>query len=944
MQELGVTVIDLPIRSRKHFSCSAIPQHPAPIDVIIHLSRLEISTRSAIQSARKGHDDYAEDSFIYQRTNKSILQLNALPRRSVRPDEIHHISRPSNRSPVRLEANRPNGRQQPRAKQTGTTVAEYVVPHPPHLPSHTDSGNPRSFLFISNWANGASSLMSTTRPTNTLTRSVTPSPTSTTSKLRGAIPLPHLLVKSKSSSQLRDSGVEGVGAGGGSAMAAPAVAPPVSAIRDEAMTDTRTPSPSPGTPDHDEAPNGEAQAAAVPTNEDVDYKPDLSQEVAMLSTKLVNAINYQTNLDDTLQSTRHELTQSQRELRRVRAEKRSLDDAITQGVLVKKSEVDKTIAALRADLARETLARENAEKARRQTDGELENLTANLFEEANKMVASARRDTEAVERRNERLEGKVRDTEALVQSQQEQLRDLKGTLEKVSLGGGGMREGSAPGTPVVGSDSWDNPAALNHNGMSTPSGGDHTAEEAPEEVQPNHPLHFSHLISPVLRTDIPAYTDFTELLSWARRSTANTNSPHSRSTSGANNNASQTNLTSMTSSPNLPGAFTFSSSSSNNSPTTASNWPPPLKDSKFYKRCQTEDLEPTLRLDLAPGLSFLSRRTVTSALLTGTLAIEPFSPPPAHASKYTSAYYGTSTIFSCSLCGEGRGGEVYARRHRLRVSETEDAARYPLCGFCLERVRSCADFVGWLRMVREGYVKVGKGVWEECVRLRERMFWARLGGGVVPVQGQQQQQQQQRESLQSHRQLAEEEREMEEKMEEVNEKLEHAAEEPLKKEGEIRMQTAYDDGDEGLGIGRAVVDMPSPALSTAVPEVQPPSSRQEAVDVAPPPPPSPPPQREDMQKDPPQRPSSPPPAQQPEEYPTTPSASTAGAEEQAEKEEDEMRTPPETPAAEEDEERGRISQTTIAEESARLSLAAQPEERRPSSVLARVRAMEGRGK
>ncbi|KAK3697118.1 rab guanine nucleotide exchange factor S2 [Vermiconidia calcicola] len=813
------------------------------------------------------------------------------------------------------------------------------------LPSHTDSGNPRSFLFISNWANGASSLMSSSRPTNTLTRSVTPSLTSTTSKLRGAIPLPHLLVKSKSSSQLRDSGIEGVGAGsgeggGGSAMAAPAVAPPVSAIRDEAMMDTRTPSPSPGTPDHaddSQAPNGETQAAAAPTNEDdADYKPDLSQEVAMLSTKLVNAINYQTNLDDTLQSTRHELTQSQRELRRVRAEKRSLDDAITQGVLVKKSEVDKTIAALRADLARETLARENAEKARRQTDGELENLTANLFEEANKMVASARRDTEAVERRNERLEGKVRDTEALVQSQQEQLSDLKGTLEKVSLGGGGMREsggvGSAPGTPVVGSGSWDNPAAaLNHNGTSTPSGGDHTAEEAQEEVQPNHPLHFSHLISPVLRTDITAYTDFTELLSWARRSTAN--SPHSRSTSGANA-ASQTNLTSMTSSPNLPGAFTFSSSSSNNSPTTASNWPPPLKDSKFYKRCQTEDLEPTLRLDLAPGLSFLSRRTVTSALLTGTLAIEPFSPPPAAASKYTSAYYGTSTIFSCSLCGEGRGGELYARRHRLRVSESEDAARYPLCAFCLERVRSCADFVGWLRMVREGYVKVGKGVWEECVRLRERMFWARLGGGVVPVRGQQQQQQQQqqRESFQSNRQLAEEEREMEEKMDEVNEKLESAAEEPLKKEGEIRMQTAYDDGEEGLGIGRAIVDM---SYSTAVPEVQPrprpsSSSRQDPrpVDVATPPPP----QRED----PPQRPSSPPQA-------TTLSASTAGAEEE---EEGEMRTPPETPAAGGEEERGRMSHTISAEESARPALLAQPEgdRRRPSSVLARVRAMEGRGK
>lgn len=26
-----------------------------------------------------------------------------------------------------------------------------------------------------------------------------------------------------------------------------------------------------------------------------------------------------------------------------------------------------------------------------------------------------------------------------------------------------------------------------------------------------------------------------------------------------------------------------------------------------------------------------------------------------------------------------------------------------------------------------------RGAWEECTRLRERMFWARIGGGVVPA-------------------------------------------------------------------------------------------------------------------------------------------------------------------------------------------------------------------
>jgi hypothetical protein len=41
-------------------------------------------------------------------------------------------------------------------------------------------------------------------------------------------------------------------------------------------------------------------------------------------------------------------------------------------------------------------------------------------------------------------------------------------------------------------------------------------------------------------------------------------------------------------------------------------------------------------------------------------------------------------------------------------------------------------------MVREGVVKVGdkkdeEEAWEELVRLRERLFWARMAGGVVPA-------------------------------------------------------------------------------------------------------------------------------------------------------------------------------------------------------------------
>lgn len=473
------------------------------------------------------------------------------------------------------------------------------------------------------------------------------------------------------------------------------------------VMDTRTPSPSNSSADGVDA-----------------YKPDLSKEVAMLSTKLINAINYQTNLDDSLQASRHELEQAQQDLKKVRAEKQSLDAAIAQGVWVKKGEMDATIALLQAEIAQEREKRESAEKAKRQTDGELENLTSSLFEEANKMVAEARRDTDAVERRNSQLRGRLTDTETLLASQQEQLQDLKQTMEALERSATNTRDTSVPSTPV-------NLTSTPFEALQNSPGGADLAD-----VSPNQPLHYSQLLQPVLRQDVAAYTEFAELLSSARKG-----APHSRNASGTmTSSGSSTNLTSTatanattnstapTSSPSLPGAFSFSSSASNSPNAVPYN--PALKDSKFYKRILTEDLDPTLRLDLAPGLSFLSRRSVQSSLLAGTLIVEPFAP--------SSNWKIYAPVFPCALCGEARKDDKYMRRYRFRTSESEEAQRYPLCDFCLGRVRASGDFVSFLRMVREGFWRLGneeeeKAAWEEAVRLRERMFWARVGGGVVPA-------------------------------------------------------------------------------------------------------------------------------------------------------------------------------------------------------------------
>lgn len=461
--------------------------------------------------------------------------------------------------------------------------------------------------------------------------------------------------------------------------------------------------------------------------------PDLSNEVAALSTKLINAINHQTALDDALQGTRHELEAARQR-----------------------------IAQVESEVVDEQRKRNVAERDKRGMEQELENLTSTLFEEANGMVSSARREHDASEKRADQLKARLQDTETLLASHQEQLRELKTVLEHMQTERDQTdgAQATAPSTPMIASYENVNHQQLDLHGQPIANG----------TFNPEHPLHYSYLVQPVMRTDLSAYEDFISLLKTSRTSSSHSRGP-SGNFSGLNvkglgalnysnsslfgtssapaadpgqplstptSNPTSFNSSAAPSTPFAPGVFAPSSPQNDTSS--------PLKDSRFYKRVLTEDIEPTLRLDVAPSLSFLSRRTVLSTMASGTLIVEPLPPVPNARPGTTAAAY--AAHIACSLCGELRRGKRYLRKHRFRTSEADDAQKYPLCDHCVVRLRAVCDFVGFLRAIRAGFWRgdgsgsgsgagVGddesSGAWEECVRLRERMFWARLGGGVVPA-------------------------------------------------------------------------------------------------------------------------------------------------------------------------------------------------------------------
>ena len=118
------------------------------------------------------------------------------------------------------------------------------------------------------------------------------------------------------------------------------------------------------------------------------HHPDLSNEVATLSNKLINAINHQTNLEDTLSTTRHELDTSRDRVRQLELAVQEHRGLVASGMLVRRTDVEDKTVKLMANLADEKKQRDVVEKDKRGIEQELETLTTALFEEANQVFSS----------------------------------------------------------------------------------------------------------------------------------------------------------------------------------------------------------------------------------------------------------------------------------------------------------------------------------------------------------------------------------------------------------------------------------------------------------------------------------------------------------------------------------------------------------------------------
>ena len=421
-----------------------------------------------------------------------------------------------------------------------------------------------------------------------------------------------------------------------------------------------------------------------------------------------------------------------------------------------------------AKVLEETKNRETAVQAQSALEGEIDSLTSTLFEEANKMVVFERVARAKAEEKTKSLEEASQSMTSVFEEVQVSLRETVTTLEEREKEVEALRQRMHnAGVPLEESEMEALARKEARKQGIIFSDGDKFVPVDP------HAFHADPFHSPgspsfgapprLLTQGMLPYDEFVNFINYLRQLRISVLSKP------VDINGYPHPLTSSTSSlahrgfgiqPN-PASTTVTPTYVISPPSPAQLLAPHLLLSThlsqpFLKRCVEEDSDPGLRLDVAPGLGFLSRRNVGTAIVDGTLLIEPLGHSPS----------ATLPSPTCAMCGIGlehwwtgagleakqgvnlanmrkvlggaggwsisnlTGGSSSAKReplssdkphdqphsnlgehfppfpnqqvHIFRVNDTS-TSRYPICPtYCLPRLRAVCEFWTYVRVMERG--------------------------------------------------------------------------------------------------------------------------------------------------------------------------------------------------------------------------------------------------
>lgn len=374
----------------------------------------------------------------------------------------------------------------------------------------------------------------------------------------------------------------------------------------------------------------------------------LTEEVAQLLTKLVTAVAKQLELEEKLLVIR-------RENARLKERQAALD-----GIETQYNELKTKLGAMQVDYDKNKKIKEEAEAENSRLSAEVEDLTASLFDEANKMVSDASRLTDNYKIKNGKLQEELHEKDVIIEDLQAQLLDLKQLFVRIEEE---QKNKSQTGTPAleqtgfVSEDRWDEDESHRQQLLAAPI--------------------FAPKIEAV-RFDLDQYQyEFKSFIYAVIRPT-----------------------------------FTFDLTN--------------LKALKYFKKIWTEELENSIsHIPPIANSTFINRwqkgKNFWSLIVEGKAVIEPIK---SVNETYKITYRGktpkdapVATRESCTFCGESRDDILeHARLYSLKLlapelsstslTENEPVASYPLCTFCLIKLRNICDFFAKLRSIHSNIFKL----------------------------------------------------------------------------------------------------------------------------------------------------------------------------------------------------------------------------------------------
>lgn len=147
------------------------------------------------------------------------------------------------------------------------------------------------------------------------------------------------------------------------------------------------------------------------TDESLDAR--LTQEVTTLSTKLVTAVAKLLELEERIL-----LLMKENQTLKTRSTE-------LEGISKKYDDIKQQNGQLQKDLVLSNTLKDEAEKKITELENEVEDLTASLFDEANKMVSDASRETYNFKIKNRKLQEEIEEKQTIIDNLQDQLKDLK---------------------------------------------------------------------------------------------------------------------------------------------------------------------------------------------------------------------------------------------------------------------------------------------------------------------------------------------------------------------------------------------------------------------------------------------------------------------------------------------------------------------------------------